>query len=101
MGKQKKEKTKTRFVPREAWSGLLEINLKLKGIAYLIYNQTNDPAPPLDLEEIQQGIGMLLDELAEEVHMVWWKLDEPEVAPAKKAESKERPATQKEGRKAT
>lgn len=46
------------------WSRIRLLSIKLRAIAYLVGNQSTED-PPLDLEQIYMGIGLLLEEVSE------------------------------------
>lgn len=56
---------------QENFSGdLRELAWKIGGIAYLIQQQKFDEIPPLGIEEIHYGVGLLLRELSEKVKQI-------------------------------
>lgn len=59
-------------------SQMWELELKLKGMAYLIEQQGSDEAPPLpnEMETIHKGVGMILADLAGEIHGLRVSLEE-------------------------
>ena len=52
--------------PGEAIYQLMDVEVKLKGIAYLIESQGSDPCPPFpeDQRDIHRGIGLVLSGLS-------------------------------------
>ena len=72
--KQKRKITKETV--SAAQSRLYYASLKLRGIAYLLLNQTEDPCSPLNLGEIQEGVGLIVEEAAKTTFKVWRILDE-------------------------
>ncbi|MCB0413685.1 MAG: hypothetical protein KDD50_05095 [Bdellovibrionales bacterium] len=53
-------------------TNLWEVEIKLRGLGYLIYQLGSDPAPPLpdEMEAIHNGIGLLLIALAEDLRQL-------------------------------
>ena len=80
--KQKRKITKETV--SEARHRLYEASLKLRGVAYLLKNQTDDPGTPLDLGEIQEGIGLTVEDIAKTIFQIWGLLDEWEVVSSAK-----------------
>lgn len=65
--------------PSSQWEHLRLISIKLRTIAYLLEAQEIDPAPPLDLEEIRWGMGMILTDLSSHIRKISRNLEKQEL----------------------
>ena len=79
---QKREVTKETV--SAAQQRLYYASLKLRGIAYLLKNQTDNPCTPFDFDEIQEGIGLTVEDVAKTLYQIWRILDEWEVIASRK-----------------
>ncbi len=70
MGKQKTapHEEDAEVTPNVSWGDLYELSNKIRGIGYLIEHQKPDQAPPFDLPQISEGIGLIVQELGERVY---------------------------------
>lgn len=59
----------------DSWGDLETIAARLRGIAHLLEaHRPHDP--PIDVEEVQWGIGLILSDLSAQIKAIWISLDE-------------------------
>jgi hypothetical protein len=72
------------------WSRLWVAGTKIRGMGYLISSLGDQPAVPLDLDELWDGIGTILMEIGEEVDAVARLVDRRQVSDAKEKAADEK-----------
>ncbi len=63
---------------------IYNISLKMRSIGYLVECQREDGAPPLDREELINGLGVLISAEGRKLFKIWRELDELSVKKTKK-----------------
>ena len=61
---------------KATWGDLQLVTIKIRGLGFLLERQKADGCPPLDYEELFEGVGMVVRELGEEASAVATELEE-------------------------
>lgn len=67
------------------WSRIRLLAIKLRSISFLIGVQATDEDPPLDMEEVSWGTGLLLEEIARDMRDI---SDDMELGSVRRAEKR-------------
>ncbi len=68
----------------EIQAKLYDISLKIRSLGYLVECQRDDGVPPLDREELINGLGALISREGRKLFKIWRELDALSVAKKKK-----------------
>lgn len=70
--------------PEFSWQEIRFVSLKIRGLAYLLANQNIDQCPPLDLDQLYYGMGLVLDEIGQNLATLATTGEETELAREKR-----------------